>query len=453
MKNLIFLDHIYHQKTHSSDFFINILKERYEVDIVYYDPYNDMACLSDHLPKKQYDVLVLWQILLEREYVDSHYSYKIGVIIPMYDDYVFRIHSNWYQFLDYKALCFSNNLYKSMCDRGFDAKYVKYFIKPQVVKEKGALDSGFFWQRISSLGVNTIEQLIEGTCIKRLHIHKALDPNHFTIDNSESSVEKSYSEWFENEEDMIACMNESSVYFAPRYFEGIGMSFLTAMAHGRCVIAHDSPTMNEYIQDGYNGLLWSEKHKLSITPERIRHIQDNAIRYMFEGYEEWEESIEGILEWIEENSELKMGLLIKQCDYVGEELKFQYMKAEKYEQYFDCLYKLALNKPSFSKCLENYGVKHVAIYGAGRFCDILISDIESNSSIVLDYLVDRSVDSYNGYRVYKLDDELPYTELIIVTTFLEVDYIRDNIHCPNGVKIVGLNELVLDIYDYNEMNK
>ena len=35
------------------------------------------------------------------------------------------------------------------------------------------------------------------------------------------------------------------------------MAFLEAMAMGKCVVANDDATMNEYIKDGENGILFS----------------------------------------------------------------------------------------------------------------------------------------------------------------------------------------------------
>lgn len=45
-------------------------------------------------------------------------------------------------------------------------------------------------------------------------------------------------------------INEKAIFIAPRDYEGIGLSFLEAMAMGKAVVGVNNPTMNEYIADG-----------------------------------------------------------------------------------------------------------------------------------------------------------------------------------------------------------
>jgi hypothetical protein len=47
----------------------------------------------------------------------------------------------------------------------------------------------------------------------------------------------------------------ANVFLAPRTVEGVGLTFLEAMARGSAVIAFDAPTMNEYIDSGRSGIL------------------------------------------------------------------------------------------------------------------------------------------------------------------------------------------------------
>lgn len=66
-------------------------------------------------------------------------------------------------------------------------------------------------------------------------------------------------------------IQKSALYFAPRKYEGIGMSFLEAMASGRCVIAPDYPTMNEYIKNGETGYLYNFKRPQKIKFDDIKN--------------------------------------------------------------------------------------------------------------------------------------------------------------------------------------
>ena len=88
---------------------------------------------------------------------------------------------------------------------------------------------------------------------------------------------------------MYRAMDAAAFYIAPRVYEGIGMSFLEAMARGRCVVAADHPTMNEYIEHGKTGFLFQPDAitSLEYTEEQIREIQRASRDYILNGYEHW----------------------------------------------------------------------------------------------------------------------------------------------------------------------
>src|SRR6202012_2876394 len=53
--------------------------------------------------------------------------------------------------------------------------------------------------------------------------------------------------------------------------EGVGITFLEAMARGCAVVAYDAPTMNEYIESGKTGVLLPNfgGHRLGILGARL----------------------------------------------------------------------------------------------------------------------------------------------------------------------------------------
>jgi glycosyltransferase involved in cell wall biosynthesis len=59
----------------------------------------------------------------------------------------------------------------------------------------------------------------------------------------------------ESRDEYLLATSAANVFLAPRAAEGIGLTFLEAMARGGAVIAYDAPTMNEYIRNGDNGIL------------------------------------------------------------------------------------------------------------------------------------------------------------------------------------------------------
>jgi len=79
------------------------------------------------------------------------------------------------------------------------------------------------------------------------------------------------------------------------------------MAHGRCVIAPDKSTMNEYIVDGKNGFLynWDENINLKIEKKlySLHEMQNNAYQTICDGHKKWEKDKNKILSWIEQNAQ------------------------------------------------------------------------------------------------------------------------------------------------------
>ena len=67
-----------------------------------------------------------------------------------------------------------------------------------------------------------------------------------------------------------ALLDRTQIVFAPRLLEGVGLSFLEAMARGSAVVAPDSPTMSEYIHSGRNGILLRVQGGASLAYRRIR---------------------------------------------------------------------------------------------------------------------------------------------------------------------------------------
>ena len=90
---------------------------------------------------------------------------------------------------------------------------------------------------------------------------------------------------------------EPGVYIAPRLKEGIGMSFLEQMAMGKCVIAHQDSTMDEYITDGGNGLLVDMRNPRPVESEKVEKARLNARRSIIAFNEKWERDKKEILQF------------------------------------------------------------------------------------------------------------------------------------------------------------
>lgn len=318
--NLLFIGHLYHKKTKSSRFISELLKKKYDVDELYFDPDN-MSTYDMSGYRKSYDVLLIWQIMPNVEELKKIVSWNRGVFFPMYDHYY--LHGGlfldiWSQYREFNVISFSRTLYNDLRRNGFSVHYIQYFPKPAEVKDWGEQKSMYFWPRLDMVNLETISEAIPNVMLEKLHIHKALDPKKKVRPLRRcNKCTKSFfrgtkiteTKWFEKKDEMLSYIQKSALYMAPRHYEGIGMSFLEAMALGRCVIAPDNPTMNEYIQDGKNGFLYpwtlfKRSHcaaPSSLTEADIREVQHNAYQSIVEGHKHWEEQKHLILDWIEED--------------------------------------------------------------------------------------------------------------------------------------------------------
>lgn len=323
MKTLLFIGHTYHQKTKSSVFLLDLLRQDYLITEFYMDSEQPLEYEPlGELQQKEFDVLLIWQVMPKTTELKKYISWQHTVFFPMYDHFVAIGGFNakiWKEYQEALIVSFSKTLCDDLCTCGFDARYIQYFPEPGKIGSWGAEDSLFFWQRRTNLNMSTLAQAATNLDLKKVHLHAAPDPGHSTLHPSAfdegvasffENIACSESVWFAKKEQMYETMEQSGLYMAPRHMEGIGMSFLEAMAHGRCVIAPDRPTMNEYITDGVNGLLYpwddtSESHcgaSLKRPAKTIREIQQNAYQTIVDGRKKWDTDKHLILEWLQQEA-------------------------------------------------------------------------------------------------------------------------------------------------------
>ena len=317
MANLLFIDHAFHAHTRSADFIKDLLAEEYTIDLVYLDPENVYtADAFGAVLQKHYDCIVIWQLMPSLNWLKKFVSWDKISFFPMYDGIPPLSSPTWQEYRNVKIISFSKTLQKALKSRGFDVKYIQYFPKPQTVEKWGDTDSVFYWQRVHNMPVQAIIDTLN-EYISKIHVHASPDPHHAAV-NIITDKPLTRSTWFETKEEMYQKILESALYIAPRLSEGIGMSFLEAMAMGRCVIAVDQPTMNEYIQNGKTGFLFRPDNTIKLDIRNIREIQKNTLVYIERGYKSWDKEKRQILKWLKApihshqfNSQLKFSLFGK----------------------------------------------------------------------------------------------------------------------------------------------
>ena len=312
MKKLIFIGHEFHKKTKSSDFLQKLLAEKYEVETFYINPYKISETDFTHITGKTFDLLILWQVMPSLEGLRKYIRFKQCAFFPMYDNTKTLNSHLWNEYKNCNIINFSKAFHKTCKEGGLSSYYIQYFPKPADILDEGDEKSIFFWQRSDKITTKTLEKVIDIKKIDKLYLHKNTDPKNKFIPPSKNLESKVvYSSWFDTKDEMQKYIQKSALYFAPRRYEGIGMSFLEAMAAGRCVIAPDYPTMNEYIKNRETGFLYDYKRPELLTLSNIRKIQKNTSEYIKQGYEKWEKEKYKIFEYIESEPVTDTDLLNK----------------------------------------------------------------------------------------------------------------------------------------------
>lgn len=297
-KKIVYIGHSYHNKTKSTVFLIDYLKEFFDVEVILDESWQGRPAPDLSFIDESYLGVIFFQLLPSREVIEKIKNDNI-IYFPMYDQSGRLDYNYWNNYRDLKIINFSDTLHQKLKKWRFETMYVQYF--PEKLEFiPGKKDEVFFWQRLTILDISTIIRLLNKEKVK-IHIHKAIDPNQSFANPSkeyENKFQITYSDWFDTREEMWDVIKQKGIYIAPREYEGIGMSFLEAMAMGKAVIAINNPTMNEYIRHGKNGYLFDLKNPKEIDLSNIEEVQKNTYKYMQEGNKIWNADKKRIIDFI-----------------------------------------------------------------------------------------------------------------------------------------------------------
>jgi glycosyltransferase involved in cell wall biosynthesis len=303
-KKIAFIDHSFHKKTNSSKFFIKLLKTRYEVD-VYYDTYWKDKKIFDFekLNFFDYKAVIFWQVNYNIKYLKKLKCKNI-IFIPMYDDVMLNTITlfYWKQFRNVKFITFSKTLHKYLMQKKLNSFYLSYFPAYQrtlVTFNKNNLVA-FFWYRVNTINWNIIKKMIDKNTFHTIYIQNNPDPNQKKLIVSEKDIKEyniKFINWFENKKEYLKFLKKIDIYFAPRKYEGIGLSFLEAMSYGKFIVANNEPTMNEYIIHNKNGFLYDLDKIEKINLNNISKDNINEINMSL--YRKWMDSKGKVFDFIE----------------------------------------------------------------------------------------------------------------------------------------------------------
>lgn len=259
------VDHSFHQKTGSSRFFCEILEQLGGVTHFWDDSWRSGDVVTpDVLNASRFDLVVFWQVLWSVSALRQLECRRI-LLIPMYDDVGDRGSRKWFPYRQYFFVSFSITLHRQLLASGVRSFHLQYY--PSVENDSDSCGKdyrrAFFWERNQDVNVETVLRWFQNFPEFRVHHHAVLDPGHDVSDRVPSPSGWEVSTWFANKADYLLISQSCGIYIAPRAREGIGMSFLEAMAVGQVVVGLPQPTLNEYVISGQNGILVPSQESIS----------------------------------------------------------------------------------------------------------------------------------------------------------------------------------------------
>lgn len=263
---LLFIGHNLHLKSRSSDFFVRFLEGFSEIRCLFVLPESCQdAGIIDSLDFSSFDAVILWQV----DFLSPFFLSRgcPTVVVPMLDASAGLPGVHWASMKGSLVVSFSRDIHLLASRNGVCSIYVRYFppVSEYGLDQVDSIDDSlslFFWERdpSSDLNAGKVVKIFSGL-VDRIHIHQAADHSagqvlsHDELMACSLGAEISCSSWFSDREALNRLVLSSQFYVAPRLCEGIGHSFLEAMAAGRLVVAHRAGTHSDYILRGRNGYL------------------------------------------------------------------------------------------------------------------------------------------------------------------------------------------------------
>jgi glycosyltransferase involved in cell wall biosynthesis len=286
------ISHSYHQHTRSHEFFLPCLLALGTVEVFFDESWrNARAAWIDGFDCSRFDIIVVWQVGEAIDYI--RWPHGNVVFVPMYDAQGGT--RFWWkeEFNQAKVLCFSEALRREVAQRTDRLRGVKYYPDPGEYPEarRDGLLRGLFWNRVPAIDLTAVAKLCGEIVFDSFTVHDAPDPLSGAVlperDWPVQARQHRRSTWKERGDEYRRLLAEHSVFFAPRPYEGIGLSLLEAMAAGLCPVAPDTSTHNEYIADGVTGLLYNLDKPAAVDLRRACEMGARARESVARGHAEW----------------------------------------------------------------------------------------------------------------------------------------------------------------------
>ena len=308
---IAYIDHSFHKKTKSTLFLANILASK---DNKIINLWSDLWIGNDNINiqeinNQNFDILVFFQILPKIEDLEMLKCKNI-ILVPMYDNFKF---SKTYWLLislfNIKVISFSKKISDYLDKyniKRIDVQYYPLQTNHSNKKKNNNKIRILFWYRGDIRLIDVLSILkFDGQQIQGITYIENQDPDKPQKEDFHSlSKHGLYNKitFIKNDyipkEEYIQRLRDHDIFISPRKNEGIGMSFLEAMSLGIPVIAYNSPTMNEYIQDNKNGFLYDFIKPKTIDFSILEQMKKNLELDMIKGLKKWEKQQSEIISFV-----------------------------------------------------------------------------------------------------------------------------------------------------------
>lgn len=302
---ILFIDHKFHRRTKSSNFFLEILSSipGASIDVEHVDVDNDRRIMALERPR-EHDIAVIWQLdFLGPAFLAAGYP---TVVVPMYDGSANMPYEHWLAMADASFVNFSRTLHERVSAVGARGFLVRYYQKPHPESTLPDFDDlrAILWMRRPEDGLTPrfVEHLI-GDDLASIHVHNAPDsgvpPSLRGHDLGPLKLAWTESRWHQDSNPYVDALTRVNLFVAPRLSEGIGMAMIEALARGLLVLAHDDAVHNEYISNWSNGVLFNRSSGPFHIPLReAREMAYLGWKGAAIGYEEWRDNIAALVRFI-----------------------------------------------------------------------------------------------------------------------------------------------------------
>ena len=250
MTEILFVDHVYHLRTWSTVFMVELLRELGTVHEHWIDgkgwTRDDVALVDELAPR-----IVFVCQPMPPPGVWRHWDRKTRVVLaPMWDEAQHRSRA-WFPHAGlYFSFC--EALHRRLTSWGLDSRRVQYFPSvPDTLPPPGDELALSWWRRRPEVSWPVVDALLGAFPIRRLYYRDAPDPDvplSPVPERVRARVDVVELGWFTERAEYLRAVAPAQLHMAPRLSEGIGLSFLEPLAMGRVVVAPNLPTMNEYLR-------------------------------------------------------------------------------------------------------------------------------------------------------------------------------------------------------------